>query len=110
MTNTNAQPLVNSPFPYGMHTMGWKLFEYWPSAILTNASVSIVQAIRVKCQDANTKERTKVVETVWSETNAENGYEKNIDWNMIGRLFLNKSADGEEVVEFIIKVQYIIPL
>ncbi len=96
--------LVNMRFAKASHTNGWKLFEYWPSAILSNASVKIVQAIRVKCQDTQARERTKVLETMWSESPNDSGNEKNIDWNTSPRSFLGKPSEGEDVVQFLIKV------
>lgn len=100
----SAPALVNMRFAKASHTNGWKLFEYWPSAILSNAQVKIVQAIRVKFQDSQARERTKVLETTWSESPNDSGNEKNIEWSTSPRSFLGKSTEGEDVVQFLIKV------
>lgn len=88
----------NSP-----NSMGWRLFEFWPSTMLSDTKVSIVQALKVKTQMPANNENTKVVEVVWSRKSG-GAEEVNVDLSCISRHFGYHLSDGEEVVEFVIKV------
>lgn len=95
----------NIPFIQSANTMGWKLFEFWPSNLLTNAKIKIVRAIKIKTQNAITKEGVKILEVLW-ENNSRNQTE--VDYRNISRSLGGKSSEGEEVVEFIIQVGIIL--
>ena len=88
------------------NSLGWKLFEFWPSTMLSDTKVTIVQALKVKTQTPATHENTKVVEVVWTRKPAGSSPEDEVkvDLSCISRHFGYHLSDGEEVVEFVIKV------
>jgi hypothetical protein len=93
----------NIPFIQSANTMGWKLFEFWPSGLLSGTKVKIVRAIKIKTQNPTTKEGVKILEILWE--NNSRGQVADVDYRNISRSLGGKNAEGEEVVEFIIQVR-----
>ena len=92
----------NVPFINSSNSMGWKLFEYWPSSILSNARVKIVRAIKIKTQNSLSRESVRVLEVLWETSHGA----MTVDYRNISRSIGGKSNEGEEVVEFIIQVTH----
>lgn len=93
--HTGTDPI----FRLSAFTMGWSLFDIWPSTMLSNASISVVKAVKVKCQDA--KNAGKVLETPWT---GPAGGDAKVDFHSITRCMGAQTHDGEEVFMFVIKV------
>jgi hypothetical protein len=94
--NTAATAFINTE-----NTLGWKLFDFWPSNILSSTRIKFVKAIKVKTQNVSTNEPMKILETLWSATENQ---KDTVDYSTISRHYGGKNSEGEEVVEFIIKV------
>ncbi len=92
----------NISFIQSANTMGWKLFEFWPSNLLSSAKIKIVRAIKIRTQNAATREGVKVLETLWESPTR--GQPAEVDYRNISRSLGGKSSEGEEVIEFIIQV------
>lgn len=92
---------TSSTFINTENTLGWKLFDFWPSTILSNARVKFIKAIKIKTQNAATNEGVKILETLWSVNEDQ---KDNMDYSSISRHHGGRNSEGEEVVEFMIKV------
>eukprot|EP00981_Chlorochromonas_danica_P001390 scaffold296_cov164-Ochromonas_danica.AAC.7 len=100
--DSGAIPLGNNEpvFTLGKYTMGWSFFDFWPSTMLSNATISIVKAIKVHSQDS--KSNAKILETAWTLASFQG--EAPIDFYAITRSMGGVLNDGEDVYMFVIKV------
>ena len=99
--SSNDASSKNLTFINTENTQGWKLFDYWPSSMLSNAKVRFIKAIKIKTQNAVTNEPLKILETLWS---INENQPDNIDYSTISRSHGSRTAEGEEIVEFIMKI------
>lgn len=100
--DSGAIPLDNNEpvFTLSKYTMGWSLFDFWPSTMLSNANISIVKVIKVHSQDS--KSNAKILETAWTLSGFQG--EAPIDFHAITRSMGGVLNDGEDVYMFVIKV------
>jgi hypothetical protein len=94
----------NVPFIHSINTIGWKLFEFWPSTMLSGAKVRILRAIRIRTQNFLTNEPAKLLEILWESPNCPNDF----DYRLISRSISGKNNESEEVVEFVIQVRFVL--
>ena len=97
--------MENVPFKHAVNSMGWKLFEFWDSSILSNANAKIIRAVKIKSQSSATKTETKVLETIWNDPNYDQHFQGDkFDWSSIAKSYGTRNLEAEEIVEFIVQV------
>lgn len=102
----DKEKIDNVPFKHAINSMGWKLFEFWESSVLSNAQAKIIRAVKIKSQSLQTNTGTKVLETIWNDPDFDHLFQNNeFDWSSIAKSHGNKNSEAEEVVEFIVKVK-----
>ncbi len=74
--------------------------------MLGSAKVSMVKAVKIKTQAPSANAGTKVVETVWSKGGEEDD-SAGLDLSSIAHQFGYQQSEGEEVVEFVLKVRHL---
>jgi hypothetical protein len=101
--NENTENVV---FKHAVNTMGWKLFEFWDSSVLSSSQTKIIKVVKIKSQSTQNNTETKLLEGIWADAEFEKKFQdKDFDWsNSIAKSYGNKNSENEEIVEFIVKV------
>ncbi|RYH14724.1 hypothetical protein EON65_33125, partial [archaeon] len=86
-------------FTLSKYTQGWRLYDIWPSTVLSCATVSITKAVKLKCSDI--KQGCRVLDTLWIQPNSS---ATNIFDHFAITRSVGGSTDGEEVVMYIMQV------
>lgn len=108
LTRFEPTPMSNEVvLKSSVKSQGWRLFEFWPSTMLTGTNVVIVKALKVKTPAPSANETGKVVEAVWTKpAGGDDG--GSLDLSEVTRQVGSgqlSGGEGEEVVEFIVKVR-----
>lgn len=101
----HQHPHSEISFKHSFMTLGWNLYEFWPSSILGNCKLAIVKVVKVKTLNSISHNESQVLDTLWkSDMFTEDA---TIDPTAIPRFYGNKNCEGEDVIEFVIKVLYL---
>eukprot|EP01038_Epipyxis_sp_PR26KG_P005262 gene5262-7311_t len=110
---SNNSQLINFESNNSMKSMGWKIFEFWPSTVLTSCRVRILNAIKVKTIVSKDGLLSKSIEKIWSNNDISEPEASGIsssrldDGLSIAEHYGEKTCkvtNGEEVVKFVIEV------
>jgi hypothetical protein len=95
----------NIAFSHSARSNGWRLFDFWPSTVLTPLRIKMVKAVKVKSNGTDASDSIRITNELWRSNEIANFGE--IDWSTIPRHFGGKSLEpNEEFVVFIMKVDY----
>jgi hypothetical protein len=99
------EKLENANFKTAIHSMGWKLFEFWDSSILSNTHIKITRAIKIKSQSQLLNTETKVLDSIWNDPEYDKHFQNNdFDFASVAKAYGNRTSESEEIVEFLVKV------
>lgn len=90
------------PFDLAPRTNGWRLYDFWPSTVLTPIQVKITRAVKIKSLNSASRENTRELSEVWKTPAGDSNGD--VEWHTIPRTFGGKSMENEDFVEFIMKV------
>lgn len=102
----DSPPVDVSQFQNVVLTLGWKLFEYWPSTILTSCQAKLVRVIKLQATAVGTSDEKYFTEVMWpSQSSAADA--KDMDYSRIAVKFGSRNSLGEEVVLYVFQVNLI---
>lgn len=88
-------------------TLGWGLYQYWPSSLLSQCSALIVKAVKIRTSSTgegrtSSKEHSRLIEPLWTREAFHNDF--HVDYSLIPRYAGGVVKDAEDIVVFIIQV------
>lgn len=86
-------------------TVGWKIYEFWPSNILTASKISMVKAVKITTPSVNSNAKQQE-QILWSNQGIEATSRDELEKTLvsIARRHGNRVSDGEEIIEFVMLV------
>lgn len=109
LTRFEPTPMSNEAvLKSSVRSQGWRLFEFWPSTMLTDTRVSIVKAVRIKTQGASASEPSRTVEDVWTKppsTSTDEVDDSAVDMSVVSRQYCCQAGESDDVVLFVVQVR-----
>lgn len=97
----SARPGGDVILSSSLKSMGWGKFEFWPSSVLQDCTITIVKAMTIRMRNEVMNEDINVVDSLWIH----NDFKDNFDFQSIsGQVLTLNQKDGEEFIVYIIQV------
>jgi len=104
MARFDASIDSNVVFKTSAVTKGWGRYEFWPSSILSDCKVMIVKAVKMVTCNSKTQQDNRVLNILWTREGFTGDFQLNT--NSMARHQSSRQKDGEEVIIFLVQVQY----
>lgn len=104
LTRYDSKLTTDVPFDLAQRTNGWRLYDFWSSAVLAPVRVKITRVAKIKNLHSPSLKNTQELSEIWKASAGD--AKADVEYRTIPRVFGGKSMENEGFVVFIMNVSW----